>query len=82
VSQMRAASGRTTTLVAAGTFYRGTGICMTATTAATVVAPWWIARDDWDGGSVVGPGNAIHLMASTAVLVAATVTLVYAEIPL
>jgi len=82
VSQMRAGSGGTTTLVAAGVFYRGTGISMTATTAATTVAPWWIARDDWEGGSVIGPGNAVHLMASTAVLVAATVTLVYAEIPL
>ncbi len=82
VSQMRVATGGTTTIVAAATFYRGTGICLAPTTAATTTAPWWTARDDWDGGSVIGPGNAIHLMASTAVLVQATVTFVYAEIPL
>lgn len=82
ISQMRAGSGGTTTLQAAAIFYRGTGISMTPTTAATATAPWWTARDDWDGGAVIGPGNAIHLMASTAILVSATVTLAYAEIPL
>lgn len=81
VSQMRFSNG-TILLVAAPIFYRGTGISMTATTAATTTAPWWTARDDWEGGSIIGPGNAIHLMGSTAVLVSATVTLVYAEIPL
>ena len=81
-SQMRIGSGGTTTLVAASTFYRGTGVSTTPTTAATSVAPWWIARDDWDGSGIVPPGNAIHLMATTAILVTANITLVYAEVPL
>lgn len=82
VSAMRVGSGGTTTLVAASTFYRSTGISVTATTAATSVAPWWIARDDWDGSGIVPPGNAIHLMATTAIAVTAQVTLAYVEVPL
>lgn len=82
VSQMRTATGGTTTLVAAPTFYRSTGLSITATTAATATGPGWTWRDDFDGTSVVGPGNAIHLMASTAIAIAATVTVVYEEIPL
>ena len=81
VSQMKAASGGTTTIVAAAQFYRGTGITA-LTTAATTTAPWWIARDDWEGMSVIGPGNAIHFMASTAILASVNVSLIYAELPL
>jgi hypothetical protein len=79
---MRTATGGTTTLVAASTFYRSTGMSITATTAATSVAPGWVWRDDFDGTSIVPPGNAIHLMASTAILITGTITTVYAEIPL
>ncbi len=82
VSQMRTATGGTTTIVAASTFYRETGMSITPTTAATSVAPGWMWRDDFDGTSVVPPGNAIHLMATTAIAITATVTTIYAEIPL
>lgn len=82
VSQMKAGSGGTTTLVAAPTFYRSTGISSGATTAATTTAPWWVARDDWDGSGIIPPGNGIHFMASTAILVTATLTLAYVEVPL
>jgi hypothetical protein len=81
VSQMRTGTGGTTTLVAAPIFYRTTGI-VTAATAAVTVTAGWIWRDDFDGTSVVPPGNAIHLMGSTAVAVTACITTVYAEIPL
>lgn len=82
VSSMRIGSGGTTTLVAAPTVYRETGMSITATTAATATGPGWVWRDDWDGTGIVGPGNAIHLMGTTAIAVAATVTLVYLEIPI
>ena len=82
VSQMRTGTGGTTTLVAAASFYRATGLSITATTAATATGPGWVWRDDFDGTSIVPPGNAIHLMASTAIAIAATVTVVYEEIPL
>ena len=82
VSLMRTATGGTTTLTAAATFYRETGLQITATTAASSAAPGWTWRDDWDGTSVVSPGNAIHLMGTTAIAVTATITTVYAEIPL
>lgn len=81
VSQMRTATGGTTTLVAAPTFYRATGMSITATTAATATGPGWVWRDDFDGTSVVPPGNAIHLMASTAILITGTITMIYEEIP-
>ena len=80
VSVMRVANGGTTTLVAASTFYRNTGMSITATTAATSVAPGWVWRDDFDGTSVITPGNAIHLMGSTAIAISANVTLIWAEL--
>lgn len=82
VSQMRCATGGTTTIVAASTFYRSTGCSIAATTAATSVAPGWMWRDEWDGAGIVPPGNAIHFMASTAILVTAQITTVYAEVPI
>lgn len=81
-SVVRLGSGGTTTLVAASTFYRATGMSITATTAATSVAPGWVWRDDFDGSSIVPPGNAIHLMGTTAIAVSLTVTLVWYEAPL
>ena len=81
-SQMRVANGGTTTLVAASTFYRSTGWSITATTAATATGPGWTWRDDFDGSSVVPPGNAIHIMATTAIAIAATITTIWEEIPL
>ena len=82
VSQMRTATGGTTTLVAAGIFYRSTGLSITVTASNTTVAPGWVWRDDFDGTSVVPPGNAIHLMGTTAIAITGTITTVYAEIPL
>ena len=72
----------TTTLTAASTFYRDTGMQITPTTAATGVAPGWVWRDDWDGTGIIPPGNAIHLMGTTAIATTATVSTVYAELPL
>ncbi len=80
-SVMRTGTGGTTTLVAAATFYRHLGLSITATTAATSVAPGWQWRDDWDGTGIIQPGNAIHLMGTTAIAVTAAVTLIYYEIP-
>ena len=83
VSQMRfSAAGTTTLQTGQPTFYRGTGITTMVTAAGATTAPWWTARDDWDGAGIIPPGNAIHLMGSTATLAAVTVTLVYAELPL
>ncbi len=84
VSQMRFSGTGGTTTLATGqpTFYRGTGITITATTSASTAQPWWTARDDWDGTSIIPPGNAIHLMGSTATLATVTATLVYLEVPL
>ncbi len=71
----------TISITAAATFYRGTGITATATTVGAIISAWqW--RDDWDGMSVIPPGNAIHLMGSTAVALAVVVSTVWAEIPL
>ena len=81
-SVMKTATGGTTTLTAASTFYRETGCQITATAAATSTAPGWIWRDDWDGTGILAPGNGMHLLGTTAIAVTATVTLVYAEIPL
>lgn len=82
VSQMKLASGGTTTLVAAAIVYRETGLSITATTAATAAAPGWQWRDEWDGAGIVPPGNAIHLMATTAIAVTVQITLAYAEVPI
>jgi len=81
-SVMRLGSGGTTTLVAASTFYRSTACSITATTAATSVAPGWVWRDDFDGSSIIPPGNAIHLFGTTAIAVTLQVTLVWYEAPL
>jgi hypothetical protein len=72
----------TISITAAASFYRSTGFTITPTTAATSVAPGWQWRDDWDGTSVIPPGNAIHLMGSTAFAAALCVTTVWCEIPL
>ena len=82
VSQMRIATGGTTTLAAVPTFYRSTGLSITPTTAATAVAPGWVWRDDWDGGGIIPPGQAIHLMATTAIAIVCCVTTAYVEVPL
>lgn len=81
-SVARLGSGGTTTLVAAPSFYRETGMSVTATTAATSVAPGWVWRDDWNGGGIIPPGNAIHLMGTTAIAITAQVTLAWYEINL
>lgn len=81
VSIARLASGGTTTLVAASTFYRNTGFSITATTAATSVAPGWTWRDDIDGQVIIPPNNAIHLMGSTAIAISANVTVTWYEAP-
>jgi hypothetical protein len=80
VSQMKLASGGTTTLVGAGTFYRDTGISAGVSTVAT--PGFWVMRDDWDGAGIIPPGNAISLCGTTAIAATTTVTLVWAEIPL
>lgn len=83
VSQMRfSASGTTTLQTGQPTFYRGTGITTLLTAVGNTASPWWTARDDWDGAGIIPPGNAIHLMGSTATLANVTATLVYAEVPL
>ena len=83
VSAMRIATAGTTTLSAVPTFYRSTGLSMLVTVATTATAaPGWVWRDDWDGGGIVPPGNVIHLMASTAIAIAACVTTAYVEVPL
>ena len=81
-SAMRIATGGTTTLAAAGTVFRDTGIQLLVTTAASSTAPGWIWRDEWEGMSVIPPGNAIHLLGTTAVLLTVTITTVFEEIPL
>jgi hypothetical protein len=82
VSQMKFGNdGTTISITAAASFYRNTGFTVTADTVATATAGWtW--RDDWDGMSVIPPGNAIHLMGSTAVALTAVVTTAWVEIPL
>ncbi len=80
VSQMRLASGGTTTLVAAATVYRSMGIGMGVNTVAT--ANSWVLRDDWDGSGVVPPGNAISVMATTAIAATLQITLSWVETPL
>ena len=81
VSQIRAATGGTTTLTAASTFYRDTGLQITLTTAASS-NNGWIWRDDWDGTGIIPPGNAIHLLGTTAIATGVAVSTVYAEVPL
>jgi hypothetical protein len=78
---IRTAIGGTTTLVAAATWFRDTGISSGATTAATATMPLWTARDEFDGTLVVPPGNAIHVMGATAVAMTMGITIVYEEVP-
>ncbi len=80
VSQLKAATGGTTTLVGASTFYRNTGIGVTS--VAVTVPGFQTLRDDWDGSGILPPGNAIHLLGTTAVAITAVVSTVYVEIPL
>ena len=81
VSQIRAATGGTTTLAAASTFFRETGIQLTLTTAATSNAAGWVWRDEWEGMSIIPPGNCVHLLGTTAIATTVTVTTVFEEIP-
>ncbi len=81
VSQLRVGSGGTTTLVAAPTFYRAFGATL-ITGAVTIPTAPFLLRDDWDGTGILPPGNAIHLMGTTAVAITAVVTLVYEEVNL
>jgi len=81
-SQMKFGNDTTTmSITAAATFYRALGITVFAHTAAGDQG-LLTNRDDWDGTGIIPPGNAIHLMGSTAVALAALVTTVWAEIPL
>lgn len=85
VSVMRIATGGTTTIVTpAATFYRETGISalVTGTGLNLIQQPWFQARDDWDGSGILPPGNALHLLGSTAIAVTACITTVYYETPL
>jgi len=82
-SQMKFANDASTvSITAAGSFYRATGITVSAATAGVLNFGWFTARDDWDGTGIVPPGNAIHLMGSTAVAVTAVITTCWAELPL
>lgn len=82
VSQMKFANDTSTvSITAAGSFFRDTGITVTAHTAAGDLG-LQIARDDWDGTGIIPPGNAIHLMGTTAVALTVAVTTVWAEVPL
>lgn len=69
------------TLVTASSFLKGSGISIGATTAATATLPMWVAREDFDGQIVIPPGVAIHVMASTAIAITATMSLVWEEVP-
>ena len=77
-AQLRCATGGTTTLVAAATLYRTTGISF-GSTAVTTASAWWVAREDYDGTMIVPPGNAIHIMGSTAVAVTCCITTAWYE---
>ena len=81
VSQLKAATGGTTTLVAAPSVFRIMGITL-ITQAITVPTAPFTMRDDWDGAGIIPPGNAIHLMGTTAVAFTANITTVYEEVPL
>ena len=80
-SKMKFAGGGTTTLVAAATWFRGTGFSVTATTAATATGPGWCWRDDIDGAVIVPPSTGIHVFGSTAIAITATMTLSWIEVP-
>jgi len=78
VAQLRCATGGTTTLVAAATLFRTTGIAVGSTSLAGATA-WWVAKEDYDGSMIVAPGNAIHLMASTALAATCCITTAWYE---
>ena len=80
VSVVRAATGGTTTLVAAPTLFRTTGISVGSTALAAGTA-WWVAREDYDGSMIVPPNNAIHVMASTALAATCCITTAWLEVP-
>lgn len=80
-SKARFSGGGTTTLVAASTWFRGSGIAIGATTAATTTLPMWMARDDFDGTMIIPPGNAVHVMGSTAIAITASMSLSWIEVP-
>ena len=82
VSAMRIGATGTNTLAAAASMYRETGCMIIATTAATAAAPGWVWRDEWDGTGILPPGNAMHLLGTTAIAVGVTVSTVYVELPL
>ena len=85
VSQMKFGNDGTTIVTTlASTFYRETGctVLIVGTTVNATQQPGFIWRDDWDGTAVIPPGNAIHLMATTAIAITATVSTVFEEIPL
>ena len=82
VSQIRTATGGTTTLAAAATFFRDTGMQLALTTAASANLAGWIWRDEWEGMTFLPPGNAMHLFGTTAIALAACVTLVYEAVSL
>ncbi len=78
VAALRCATGGTTTLVAAATLFRTTGISFGSTAVGTLTT-WWVAREDYDGSLIVPPGNAIHIMGSTAVAVSPCITTAWYE---
>lgn len=81
-SQMKFANDSSTvSITAAPSFYRLSGM-QVAGTAATTVPTGWVWRDDWDGTGVIPPGNAIHLMGTTAVALTAVITTCWVELPL
>lgn len=75
-----ATSASTLTIIAAPTIFRHTGVTVAANTVATATAGW-VWRDEWDGGGIIPPGNAIHLMGTTAVALTLNVTTVFVEVP-
>ena len=81
VSVVRAATGGTTTIVAAPTLFRTTGISV-GTTSLVAGTAWWCAREEYDGSMIVPPGNAIHVMASTVLAAVCTITTAWLEVPL
>jgi hypothetical protein len=78
IAQLKCATGGTTTIVAAATLYRTTGIAVGSTSLVAGTA-WWVAREEYDGSMIVPPGNAIHLMASTALAATCCITTAWYE---
>lgn len=70
----------TMSITAAPTFYRALGVTVTANTVGALSVPFFTLRDDWDGTGIIQPGNAIHLMGTTAVAATCVVTTIWAEL--